>query len=127
MQQEEVEKEITPPPRHPSFYRADSSADRRETILDSTTRSLGDHECIERLMRKYGLSIRKLRSFVTRTASQTSTLKQGLKISLHDFATLKRCREYEHLDQTIFIPCKELCNYLINAEAPVAAHSSSTL
>jgi len=31
------------------------------------------------------------------------------------------------LDQTIFIPRKELCNYLIIAEAPVAAQSSSPL
>jgi hypothetical protein len=49
----------------------------------------------------------------------------GMKLSLHDFAMPKRCREFEHLDQTIFIPCKELYNYLIDAEAPVAAQSSS--
>jgi hypothetical protein len=48
----------------------------------------------------------------------------GLKISLRDFATPKRYREFEHLQQTIFIPCNKLCNYLTVAEVPVAAHSS---
>jgi hypothetical protein len=50
----------------------------------------------------------------------------GLKISLHDFATPKCCRAFEHLDQTIYISCEELCKYLIIAEAPVAAQSSAT-
>ena len=47
-----------------------------------------------------------------------------LKVSLDDFAMPKRCRDFEHLDQTISISCKELYHYLTSAEAPVATQSS---
>jgi hypothetical protein len=36
----------------------------------------------------------------------------GLKILLHDFATPKCCREFEHLDQTIYIPAKSYASTL---------------
>lgn len=48
----------------------------------------------------------------------------GLKVSLHDFASPKRRREFTNLDQPIFISCKTLYDYLIDAEVPVEAQSS---
>jgi hypothetical protein len=48
----------------------------------------------------------------------------GLKVSLHDFASPKRCREFKNLDRPIFISCKTLYGYLIDAEVLVEAQSS---
>jgi hypothetical protein len=48
----------------------------------------------------------------------------GLKLSLHDFASPKRCREFKNLDQPIFISCKTLYDYIVDAEAPLEAQSS---
>ena len=48
----------------------------------------------------------------------------GLKLSLHDFATAKRCREFRNFDHTVFISCKTLYAYLVDAETPVEAQCS---
>jgi hypothetical protein len=48
----------------------------------------------------------------------------GLKVSLHDFASPKRCREFRNLGQPIFISCKTLYDCLIYTEVPVEAQSS---